>query len=113
MSEIYGAAGGFPAFDDPAYADFIGKSVLIMTSDERQNPNDPVLRVIDISGDPPPPNQNYAAPMYIHPSWTSPNFGGNVFELTLDSDGNIYVGPGCSRPRRAPDRAIRCWASPA
>lgn len=91
MSEIHGAAGGFPAFTDPAYAPFLGKSVLIMTSDDRVSPDDPVLRVFDISGAPPPPNMNYAAPMYIDPSWTAPNFGGNVFGLTLDSDGNIYV----------------------
>jgi hypothetical protein len=89
-SEIYGAAGGYPSFDDPAYAEF-DSTVLVMTSHNRLGPNDPELRVIDISGDPPPPNLNYAAPTYIHPSWTAATFGGGIFGLTLDSYGNIYV----------------------
>ncbi|HET6583424.1 MAG TPA: hypothetical protein VFG69_08250, partial [Nannocystaceae bacterium] len=76
-------------FDDPAYDDFDG-SVLVMTSHDRLG-GDAVLRVFDISGDPPPPNLNYAAPVYIHPSWVAPTFGGGTFGLTLDSYGNIYV----------------------
>lgn len=90
LSEIYGAAGGYPAYNDPAYDDF-DSAVLIMTSHNRLGPNDPVLRVIDISGPPPPPNLNYAAPMYIHPTWLAANFGGGIFGLTLDSYGNIYI----------------------
>jgi hypothetical protein len=90
QSEEYGAAGGYPAFDDPAYAAFLDKQVLFMTSYAYQG-NDFELRAIDISGDPPPPNINYAAPMYMHPSWTSATFGGGVFGLTLDSYGNIYL----------------------
>jgi hypothetical protein len=89
-SEIYGAAGGYPDFDDPLYDDF-DSTVLIMTSHDRLGPQDPQLRVIDISGDPPPPNMEYAAPMYIHPSWLAANFGGGIFGITLDSYGNIYV----------------------
>jgi hypothetical protein len=89
-SESYGAAGGFPAFDDPAYAGFDG-AVLLMTSDDIYWNEQTGLRVIDISGDPPPPNLSYAAPIYKHPSWTTANFGGGVFGLTLDSYGNIYV----------------------
>ncbi|MBX7083198.1 MAG: hypothetical protein K1X88_28585 [Nannocystaceae bacterium] len=90
QSEIYGAAGGYPSFDDPAYAGFTS-TVLIMTSHDRLGPNDPQLRVIDISGAPPPPNMNYAAPMYIHPTWLAASFGGGIFGITLDSYGNIYV----------------------
>ncbi|HWB81455.1 MAG TPA: hypothetical protein VG755_41120 [Nannocystaceae bacterium] len=89
-SEIYGAAGGYPDFDDPAYDDF-DSTVLIMTSHDRLGPGDPQLRVIDISGDPPPPNLEYAAPMFIDPSWVSATFGGGIFGITLDSYGNIYV----------------------
>jgi len=89
QSEIYGAAGGYPAFDDPAYAGF-DSSVLIMTSHDRLG-GDEVLRVFDISGDPPTPNLNYPAPMYVHPTWTAPTFGGGIFGLTLDSFGNIYI----------------------
>ena len=44
-----------------------------------------------IASDPPVPNLNYAAPMYVHPSWVAPTFGGGTFGLTLDSYGNIYV----------------------
>ncbi|MFO0631775.1 MAG: hypothetical protein U0168_02890 [Nannocystaceae bacterium] len=90
MSEVYGAAGGYPAFTDPMYSDFLGKQVLVMTSYAYQA-NDFELRVIDISGDPPPPNMNYPAPIYIHPTWTSATFGGGIFGLTLDSYGNIYA----------------------
>jgi hypothetical protein len=89
-SESYGAAGGFPAFADPAYAGFTG-AVLLMTSDDIYWNEPYALRVIDISGDPPPPNLSYAAPIYHDPSWTPANFGGGIFGLTLDSFGNIYV----------------------
>jgi hypothetical protein len=91
QSEAYGAAGGFPQFDDPAYAAF-DSTVLVMTNNGYQ-PSGYALRVFDVSGSPPPPNMNYAAPMYIHPSWTQQNFGGPIFGLTLDSAGNIYVAP--------------------
>lgn len=91
QSEAYGAAGGFPAFNDPAYAAF-DSTVLIMTNNG-YNPTGYSLRVIDISGPPPPPNLNYFAPIYTHPSWQQQNFGGPIFGLTLDSDGNIYVAP--------------------
>jgi hypothetical protein len=90
LSEIYGAAGGFPTFEDEAYEDFLDKSVLIMTNHDRIG-GDKVLRVFDISGDPPPPGLNYAAPQYSHSSWTEPTFGGGTFGITLDSYGNIYV----------------------
>ncbi|MBL8948479.1 MAG: hypothetical protein JNK45_35235 [Myxococcales bacterium] len=89
-SEAFGAAGGFPAYTDPAYASFLDRQVLAMTSyaylgDEAE------LRIFDISGAPPPPNLEYAAPMYIHPSWNGSTFGGGIFGLTIDSYGNIYV----------------------
>lgn len=76
-SEAFGAAGGFPAYTDPAYASFLDRQVLAMTSyaylgDEAE------LRIFDISGAPPPPNLEYAAPMYIHPSWNGSTFGGGI-----------------------------------
>ena len=37
-SEIYGAAGGYPAFNDPAYASFTS-TVLIMTSHDTTGPS--------------------------------------------------------------------------
>lgn len=91
-SEAYGASGGFPAFADPAYTNFLDRTVLVMTNNGYQ-PTGAALRIFDISGAPPPPNMNYAAPVYIDPTWTQQNFGGPVFGLTLDSDGNIYLAP--------------------
>jgi hypothetical protein len=89
-SEVFGAAGGYPHFTDPAYASFLDRQVAIMTSFS-YTAQEYELRVIDISGDPPPPNMGYAAPIYTHPGWTSTAFGGGLFGLTLDSAGNIYV----------------------
>lgn len=90
QSEAYGAAGGYPAFTDPAYAPFLDRQVLIMTNNG-YNPAGFALRIFDISGAPPPPNLNYYAPLYTNAAWTQGAFGGSVFGLTLDSDGNIYV----------------------
>lgn len=87
-SELYGAAGGFPAYTDPAYANFLEKKVAVVTSNVQQNGF--VLHIVDISGDPPPPNMYYAAPIYHNPAWQQANIG-KVFGLTLDSDGNIYA----------------------
>jgi len=89
-SEIYGASGGFPAFTDPAYKNFLDKKVAVMTSNQQQDGW--VLHVIDISGDPPPPNLNYNAPKYHNAAWQQNNIG-KIFGLTLDSAGNIYVAP--------------------
>ncbi len=92
-SEIYGAAGGFPAFTDPAYAPFLDRAVAIVTHTNYDGPpNNFSMTVVDISGAPPPPNMNYLAPLYHHPTWTLDNLG-KVFGLTLDSDGNLYVAP--------------------
>jgi hypothetical protein len=87
-SEIYGASGGFPAFTDPAYANFLEKKILVMTTNAQED--NFVLHILDISGKPPPPNLNYLAPRYHDPAWTKPNLG-QLFGLTLDSAGNIYV----------------------
>lgn len=91
-SEAYGAAGGFPAFTDPNYAPFLDRTVAVMTNNGYQA-SGLAIRIFDISGAPPPPNMNYAAPQYSNPLWTQQNFGGPVFGLTLDSAGNIYVAP--------------------
>jgi hypothetical protein len=90
-SEIYGASGGFPAFQDPAYASFLDKKVAIVTHNNWDPaPNNFSLTIVDIDGPPPPPNANYYAPLYHQPAWTLDNLG-RIFGLTLDSDGNIYV----------------------
>jgi hypothetical protein len=90
-SEIYGAAGAFPQFEDPAYADFLDKTIAIVTHNVHWgNAADNVLTIVDISGDPPPPNLNYAAPRYWRDEWDQTGLG-KIFGITLDSDGNIYV----------------------
>jgi hypothetical protein len=47
-SEIFGASGGFPAYTDPAYANFLEKKIAVMTSNNQGDGW--VLHVIDISG---------------------------------------------------------------
>ncbi|MBL9107417.1 MAG: hypothetical protein JNL82_41410 [Myxococcales bacterium] len=89
-SEIHGAAGGFPKYTDPLYAPFLDKKIAIVTTNSQEFPNDHVLHIVDISGDPPPPALNYAAPKYRNPNWKAGNIG-KVFGLTLDSAGNIYL----------------------
>jgi hypothetical protein len=90
-SEIYGAAGAFPQFEDPAYADFLDKTIAIVTHNVHYgNPADNVLTIVDISGDPPPPNLNYDAPRYWRDEWDQTGLG-KIFGITLDSYGNIYV----------------------
>src|SRR5690606_33444511 len=82
---------GFPQFEDPAYAAFLDKTVAIVTHNVHWgNPADNVLTIVDISGDPPPPNMNYDAPRYWRDDWDQASLG-KIFGLTLDSDGNIYV----------------------
>jgi hypothetical protein len=89
-SEIFGASGGFPAFTAPEFSNFLGKDILIMTSNAQEDGF--VLHVLDISGPTPTPNLNYDAPKYHDPAWQQGNLG-RIFGLTLDSDGNIYVAP--------------------
>ncbi len=89
-SEIFGASGGFPAYTDPAYANFLEKKIAVMTSNNQGDGW--VLHVIDISGAPPPPNLNYNAPKYHNAAWQQGSIG-KVFGLTLDSAGNVYVAP--------------------
>jgi hypothetical protein len=91
-SEIYGASGNFPAFEDPAYADFLDKTIAIVTHNNWDGPpNNFSLTIVDISGDPPPPNMNYLAPLYHRPEWTLTGQLGKNFGLTLDSEGNMYL----------------------
>ena len=92
-SETYGASGNFPAFEDPNYAAFLDKTVAIITMNQGAAliPS-AIIEIVDISGDPPPPNMNYNAPLYSNPIWTLNNLG-HVFGLTLDSAGNMYLAP--------------------
>jgi hypothetical protein len=91
-SEIYGASGGFPAYEDPAYAAFLDKTVAIVTHNVHGGGLQNVITIVDISGDPPPPNANYLAPLYQNQNWNT-NTLGKVFGLTLDSAGNMYLAP--------------------
>jgi hypothetical protein len=91
-SETYGASGGFPVFEDPAYADFLDRTVAIVTHNVHGGGLSNVITIVDISGDPPPPNLNYLAPLYQNQNWNT-NTLGKVFGLTLDSAGNMYLAP--------------------
>jgi hypothetical protein len=91
-SEIYGAAGNFPMYDDPLYEDFLDRTVAIVTHNNWDGPpNNFSLTIVDISGDPPPPNLNYLAPLYHRPEWTLTGSLGKNFGITLDSEGNLYL----------------------
>ncbi len=61
-------------------------------SDITINPDGYVLGVVDVRN---PPPEAFSAPqweppMYHHPDWTARNLG-QIFGLTLDEEGNIYV----------------------
>jgi hypothetical protein len=91
-SETYGASGNFPAFEDPNYANFLDRTIAIVTHNNWDGPpNNYSLTIVDISGDPPPPNMNYLAPLYRRPEWTLTGQLGKNFGVTLDSYGNIYL----------------------
>ncbi|PRQ09084.1 hypothetical protein [Enhygromyxa salina] len=91
-SETYGASGNFPMYEDPAYANFLDRTVAIVTHNNWDGPpNNYSLTIVDISGDPPPPNMNYLAPLYHRPEWTLTGALGKNFGLTLDSYGNMYL----------------------
>ena len=91
-SETYGASGAFPMWEDPLYEDFLEKTVAIVTHNNWDGPpNNFSLTVVDISGDPPPPNLNYLAPLYHRPEWTLTGALGKNFGITLDSYGNLYL----------------------
>jgi hypothetical protein len=91
-SETYGASGGFPVFEDPNYVDFLDRTVAIVTHNVHGGGLQNVITIVDISGDPPPPNMYYAAPLYQNQNWNIQTLG-KVFGATLDSDGNLYVAP--------------------
>ena len=93
-SEIYGASGEFPAFEDPNYAEFLDKTIAIVTHRVQSgNFGNHLITIVDISGDPPPPEIGYDAPLYVNPNWNEAGLGGRIFGITLDSEGNIYVAP--------------------
>jgi hypothetical protein len=91
-SETYGASGGFPTYEDPAYAEFLDRTVAIVTHNQHGGGLTNVITIVDISGDPPPPNLNYLAPLYQNLNWNI-NSLGKVFGVTLDSYGNMYLAP--------------------
>ncbi|MBI1850185.1 MAG: LamG domain-containing protein [Planctomycetes bacterium] len=89
--------GGKPTFSDPLYASFTQR-VALGTFDPQPPGNNVVLSVYDL-GDysvptpcVPPTNANWpgCSPPYFNPAWTLSNLG-NVFGVTLDNKGNIFV----------------------
>ncbi|MCB0968707.1 MAG: hypothetical protein KDB37_17880 [Ilumatobacter sp.] len=91
-SEIHGASGGFPTYEDPNFAPFLDRKIAIVTHRAHGGGAPNVITIVDIDGPVPPPNMNYLAPLYWNNNWTAANLG-NVFGLTLDSYGNMYVAP--------------------
>lgn len=84
--------GEKPNYEDPAYASVFTGQVAIATC-FAPNLTDPVLVVEDLKNQATAPlNTNYAPPSYHGPSssWTEGNLG-DIFGLTLDDSGNIYV----------------------
>jgi hypothetical protein len=99
-SEIYGASGGFPAFTDPAYANFLEKKILVMTSNAQEDGF--VLHVLDISGEPPPPNLNYLAPKYHDPAWQQGNLGRSSASPSTPPATSTSPPPPSTAPTRPP-----------
>ncbi len=87
-----GCCGEKPHFEDPAYASVFTGQVAVATCYARL-PGDGVLVVEDLKNQATAPlNTNYAPPSYHGPasSWSRANLG-DIFGVTLDDTGNIYV----------------------
>lgn len=80
-----------PRFEDPAYASFTGP-VAVATGTEFMSSGQERLWVLDIKNKASAPLNTHwsGAARYSHPSWNVTNLG-NVFGITLDRPGNIYV----------------------
>ena len=85
--------GKKPTFSDPAYSTVFTGQVAVTTSFVPAD-NGFVVGIVDLKNQATAPlNVNYAPPMYHGPAaaqWTKARLG-NVFGLTLDDLGNIYV----------------------
>ena len=93
--ELFGAqqcCGEKPHFEDPAYSSVFTGQVAVATC-YADLPADAVLVVEDLKNQATAPlNTNYAPPFYHGPgsSWSQANLG-DIFGLTLDDSGSIYV----------------------
>jgi len=84
--------GEKPHFEDAAYASVFTGQVAVATC-YADSPTGAVLVVEDLKNQATAPlNTNYAPPFYHGPgsSWSQANLG-NIFGITLDDSGNIYV----------------------
>lgn len=88
--------GKTPAYDDPVYASTFTGQVAVATCFAAQS-SDPVLVVIDLKNQASAPldtswdaTSSPPTAFYHAASWTKANLG-NVFGLTLDNGGNIYL----------------------
>ncbi len=83
--------GARPSFEDPQYASGFGGGPILVGTQHRYGPAEFVVNVIDVTGQGSAPlNTNWVPPRFNHPSWTKGNLG-QVFGITLDDQGNIYV----------------------
>ncbi|MCA9260723.1 MAG: hypothetical protein KDA61_16030, partial [Planctomycetales bacterium] len=76
-----------PKFNASAYASFTGQVAVATCFGETGG--DAVLAIVDISGNP-PVNTNYLASIYHDAAWNKSAMG-DVFGVTIDDLGNIYV----------------------
>ena len=91
---VSGCDSKTPELEDPAFAPFVGSSV-VATQYDPLNSNRVVV-CVDISGKGSAPlNMHWGTTRYSHPTW-DPNNLGTVFGVTVDGNGNIYVAASTS-----------------
>jgi hypothetical protein len=110
----YECCGKKPVFPDvpgapeATYSTFTGQVAAVTCY--ALNPNDPAIAVIDLknqAGAPLDSNwfpglpSNPPTAFYHHPSWSQTNLG-DVFGLTLDGNGNVFVAAGSVYRRQGP-----------
>ena len=83
--------GGRPPIVDSLTTPFAPGAVAVATKENWAN-SDPAVYLVELGGQPSAPvGSNWNTGRYSHSTWTMANLG-EVFGVTLDGDGNIFVG---------------------
>ena len=83
--------GGRPPIVDSIATPFAAGAVAVATKENWAN-SDPAVYLVELGGQPSAPvGSNWNTGRYSHSTWTRANLG-DVFGVTLDGDGNIFVG---------------------
>lgn len=83
--------GGRPPIVDSIATPFAPGAVAVATKENWAN-SDPAVYLFELGGQPSAPvGSNWNTGRYSHSTWTRANLG-DVFGVTLDGDGNIFVG---------------------